>query len=144
MIKKILLPIDHTDEKSWKKALPVALEQAEFYDAALTVISVIPEIIQLPNLPANYGDGAAAHVKSEIRNVLDQMKAHAIPVEIAEGSIYREILKLAHKGEFDMIVIASSKGRRHIMRSVQISPESCATRIAQCWSFAASPTDIPC
>ena len=35
MAKKILLPIDHTDENSWKLALPAALEQAKFYDAEL-------------------------------------------------------------------------------------------------------------
>ena len=62
MATKILLPIDHTDENSWKKALPVALEQARFYGAVLEVVSVIPEIIRLPNLPENYGAGAKDHV----------------------------------------------------------------------------------
>ena len=51
MATKILLPIDHTDDRSWKNALPVALEQAKFYEAELHAVAVIPEIIQLPNLP---------------------------------------------------------------------------------------------
>lgn len=33
-----------------------------------------------------------------------------VPVHIEEGSVYREILKLAHKDGFDMIVMASAKG----------------------------------
>ncbi len=53
MIAKFLLPIDHDDPKSWKEAQPVALEQAEFYDAELTVVAVIPEIIRPPSLPEN-------------------------------------------------------------------------------------------
>ena len=31
MATKILLPIDHTDDRSWKAALPAALDQAKFY-----------------------------------------------------------------------------------------------------------------
>lgn len=110
MTTKILLPIDHTDDQSWKKALPVALEQAKFYGASLEVVSVIPEIILLPNLPANYGAGAADHVKEKIQAVLDNANASDTPIIIAQGSVYREILKLAHKDGSDMIVMASAKG----------------------------------
>lgn len=110
MTTKILLPIDHTDDQSWKKALPIALEQAKFYGAELEVISVIPEIILLPNLPANYGAGAADHVKGKIQTVLDHVNASDTPITVSEGSVYREILKLAHKEGFDMIVMASAKG----------------------------------
>lgn len=110
MATKILLPIDHTDDRSWKQALPVALEQAKFYDADLHAVSVIPEIIQLPNLPANYGAGAKEHVRKAVQAILDNGGATDTPVHIEEGSVYREILKLAHKDGYDMIVMASAKG----------------------------------
>ncbi|WP_120632710.1 universal stress protein [Ruegeria sp. EL01] len=110
MATRILLPIDHTDDRSWKKALPVALEQAKFYGAELHAVSVIPEIIQLPNLPANYGAGAKDHVCQAVQAVLENGNAANVPVHIEEGSVYREILKLAHKDGFDMIVMASAKG----------------------------------
>ncbi len=110
MIKKILLPIDHTDAKSWERALPFAREQASFYGATLSVVSVIPEIIQLPNLPENYGAGALEHVKGQIQAVLDAANASTTEIIMAQGSVYREILKTAHRGEFDMIIMASSKG----------------------------------
>lgn len=110
MATKILLPIDHTDESSWKKALPLALEQARFYDAELHAVSVIPEIIQLPNLPANYGAGAKDHVRGKLSEILAASGATDVPVHIEQGSVYREILKLAHQEGFDLIVMASAKG----------------------------------
>lgn len=110
MATKILLPIDHTDESSWKQALPAALQQAGFFGADLHAVSVIPEIIQLPNLPANYGAGAKDHVGNAIKAILANGGAENIPVHIKQGSVYREILKLAHSEGFDMIVMASAKG----------------------------------
>jgi universal stress protein F len=110
MATKILLPIDHTDERSWTKALPAALEQAKFYGAELHAVSVIPEIIMLPNLPANYGAGAKEHVGNALSTILANGGAADIPVHLEQGSVYREILKLAHKEGFDMIVMASAKG----------------------------------
>ncbi|WP_171173234.1 universal stress protein [Ruegeria sp. HKCCD8929] len=110
MATKILLPIDHTDDRSWKKALPVALEQAKFQGAELHAVSVIPEIIKLPNLPANYGAGAKDHVRNAVAAILANGNAADVPVHIEEGSVYREILKLAHKDGFDLIVMASAKG----------------------------------
>lgn len=110
MATKILLPIDHTDDRSWKKALPLALEQAKFYGAELHAVAVVPEIIQLPNLPAGYGSGAKDFVRGKIEAVLAANNATNVPVHIEEGSVYREILKLAHKESVDLIVIASSRG----------------------------------
>ncbi|SMO88659.1 universal stress protein [Ruegeria faecimaris] len=110
MATKILLPIDHSDDRSWKQALPVALEQAKFYGAELHAVAVIPEIIQLPNLPANYGAGAKEHVRNAVQAILDNGDAAGVAVHVQEGSVYREILKLAHKEGFDMIVMASTKG----------------------------------
>lgn len=110
MVTKILLPFDHTDDRSWKKALPAALEQAKFFGAELHAVSVIPEIILLPNLPANYGEGAKEHVGNAIKAILESGGAGDVTVHIEQGSVYREILKLAHKAQFDMIVMASAKG----------------------------------
>ncbi|MES0884215.1 universal stress protein [Roseibium sp. SCP14] len=110
MFTKILLPIDHTDENSWKKALPLALEQAKFYGAELHTISIIPEIIQLPNLPAGYGSGAKDFVRNKIAAILSANNASDVPVHIEEGSVYRELLKFAHKEGVDLIVMASAEG----------------------------------
>lgn len=60
MVDKVLLPIDHTNDCSWKKALP-----------------------------ANYGNGAKDHVCRAIQVILDQNNAPDISVHIEEGSVYR-------------------------------------------------------
>lgn len=106
MFSKILLPIDHTDEASWANVLPLAKEEAKLHGAELSVVAVIPEILRLPNLPANYGEGAAAHVEGEIRKIVGD----EIPITVREGSVYREILKEAHAIKADLIVLASAKG----------------------------------
>ena len=106
MFSKILLPIDHSDEASWKKALPLARQEAAHHGASLSVVSVIPEILRLPNLPENYGEGAAAHVEGEIKKILGDDTA----VSVREGSVYREILKEAHQEGIDLIIMASPKG----------------------------------
>ncbi|MBT2132459.1 universal stress protein [Aliiroseovarius lamellibrachiae] len=110
MAKKILLTIDHTDDRSWKKALPYALEQAKFYGAELHVVEVVPEIIKLPNLPEGYGSGAKEYVRGKVNAILAAGGAADVTVHIPEGSVYREILKLAHKSGVDLIIIASNKG----------------------------------
>ena len=110
MATKILLPLDHTDDRSWKKALPLALEQAKFYGAELHAVEVVPEIIQLPNLPEGYGAGAKDFVRGKIEAILAANDAAHVPVHIQEGSVYREILKLAHKDGYDLIIMASAKG----------------------------------
>ncbi len=110
MINKILLPLDHTDPRSWEKGLPVALDQARFYGAALHAISVVPEIIRLPNLPANYGAGARDYVFGILRDVLDANGGSEVPLTVEQGNVYRELLKRANQGGFDMIVLASAQG----------------------------------
>jgi universal stress protein F len=109
MYKKILISIDYADEESWRRALPVALEEAKYHGAELSVVTVIPEIIRLPVLPDNYGDQALEHVKGTITKIVADHGTD-IAVESREGSIYREILKQAEAIGADLIVMASSKG----------------------------------
>ena len=109
MYKQILLAVDYDDEGSWRKALPLAVKEAEIHGAALTAVTVIPDVIKLPNLPANYGDGAAAHVKATVEAMLAGQGAD-IPVAVRQGSIYHEILVEAHAQGADLIILASSKG----------------------------------
>lgn len=110
MVSKILLPIDYTDERSWRTALPIALEHAKLHFAKLHVISVFPDTILLPNLPSDYGAGAKSHVRKTVETILAENGVTGLPIHIEEGSVYREILRVAHEAEFDLIVMASTKG----------------------------------
>jgi nucleotide-binding universal stress UspA family protein len=44
MFDKILVPIDPAHESSYKKALPLAAEEARHHGASLTVMTVIPDV----------------------------------------------------------------------------------------------------
>lgn len=130
-IRKILLPLDHTDPRSWEKGLPAALDQARLHGAELYAISVIPEIVRLPNLPANYGAGAKDYVAGVLREALDGQGARDVPLTVEQGSVYREVLKQANQQEFDMIVMVSAKGAAPYY---EIGPHLAQiVRYAQCW-----------
>lgn len=87
----------------------IAQQLAEQNGAELTVVSVIPEIIKLPNLPEDYGDGAAEYVNGTMQKFLDDAGVKA-QLAIKQGSVYREILKLAFAEGFDLIAMLSPKG----------------------------------
>ncbi len=109
MFKKILVPVEHSDPSTWAKSLPLAVDLAAHHGAGLMVLSVIPEIIRLPNLPSNYGQGAQEHVEGVLREALAEAGVEAELV-VAQGSVYREILKTAFAHKIDLIVLASPKG----------------------------------
>ena len=109
MFKKILIAIDYAEESSWQKALPLAVEQARLHGAELSAITVVPEVVKLPNLPDNYGEGAAEHVRGTVEGIFKD-QGHDIALNVRQGSVYREILKEAHAIGADLIVIASAKG----------------------------------
>ena len=133
MFNNILLPIDHTATSSWKTALPLAREESKLREARLSVICIIPEILKLPNLPDNYGDGAAAHVEAELRTIIGD----DLSIMVRQGSIYREILKEAHASDVDLIILASPKGnfpdyRLHTTCSAPTRPVWSATPTVRC------------
>ena len=109
MYKRILIPIDYADEASWRTALPLAVDEARLHGAELSAISVVPEVVRLPNLPENYGAGAADHVRQKVEGVIKE-QGHDVPVTVREGSVYREILKEAQAIGADLIMMASPKG----------------------------------
>ncbi len=109
MFKKILVPVEHSDPKTWAKSLPIAEDLAKHHGANLLVISVIPEIIRLPNLPADYGKDAKVHVEGVLQKAMREAGVEA-EILVSQGSVYREILIAAHANKVDLIVLSSPKG----------------------------------
>ncbi|MGI9385465.1 MAG: universal stress protein [Methyloligellaceae bacterium] len=109
MYKKILISIDYAEESSWRKALPLAVEEARLHQAELSAVTVVPEVVKLPNLPEGYGEGAAEHVRETVQ-ALFKDQGYDISLNVRQGSVYREILKEAHAINADLIIIASAKG----------------------------------
>lgn len=110
--KKILVPVDLGEDSSWKEALPTAIDQAQHSGGELHIVTVVPEEPpQLAWLPEDYSEKMIAYANSQLDNLLktnipEQMKAER---HVRQGTIYREIVKLAQGIDADLIVMASHR-----------------------------------
>lgn len=113
MYKTILLPIDHAQESSWKKALPVAVTLCEIYGAALHLVTVIPDFshgMVRQYFPDDYEEkikeGTHANMQAFIAEHLAGQEATG---HITHGPIYQRIIETAEKIGADLIVMGSHR-----------------------------------
>ena len=114
MFKEILLPVDLGDPGSSKKALSVAVELSQGAGARLQVLTVVPGFsmsIISQYFPENFEEkslaGAAQQLNDYIgANIPSDIATQAI---VANGTIYKEILRVAAESDCDLIVVASQR-----------------------------------
>jgi nucleotide-binding universal stress UspA family protein len=114
MYKNILLTVDVTDESSWEKALPTALEFCKVEGSTLHLLSVVPDFgmtVVGGFFPDNYENGAIAQATKDLKEIAAKNVPEGIEVklDVAYGNIYEEILEVAAKVGIDLIVIASHR-----------------------------------
>jgi nucleotide-binding universal stress UspA family protein len=113
MARTILMPIDLSDEASWKKSLAEALTLLR-EGGALHVVTVLPDfgLAQVAgyfgkdferNALHEMGEALAAWVNA---NVPDHIEVHP---HVLHGKIYDEILRAADKLGVDVIVMGSHR-----------------------------------
>lgn len=113
MFKHILLPVDLNSEDSWKKALPVAVENCKNFGATLHLIAVIPDVgghvAVAQYFPADYDDQILAQTRDELHAFSGREIPEGVKVQhiIAHGSIYKEILGAAVTVKADVIIMAA-------------------------------------
>jgi nucleotide-binding universal stress UspA family protein len=114
MFKDILVPIDVNDERIWKKALATAVGLAERFGATLHALTVVPEF-GLPAVsqyfPADFESKMREHAHDELKAILDREVPREVMRQliIAEGSVYREIVRVAKETGCDLIVMGSHR-----------------------------------
>ncbi|HYZ26726.1 MAG TPA: universal stress protein [Geminicoccaceae bacterium] len=112
MYRNILVPVDLSDKHSWRKALPTAIALCQTFQARLHVIAVVPEF-GLPMVGQFFPEGYEDKLRQQAAKQLKALVAEQVPDEvptrriIAEGRIYREILKAAQTIRADLIVMGS-------------------------------------
>jgi nucleotide-binding universal stress UspA family protein len=112
MYRNLLVPVDLSDEHSWRKALPTALALCQAFQAKLHVITVVPAF-GLPMVSQYFPEGYEAKVRQEAAEQLKALVAAQVPDEgsirrmVAEGNIYQEVLKAARTIPADLIVMGS-------------------------------------
>ncbi len=114
MFKEILLPIDLGDPDSSKKALSVAVDLCRGAEVKLHVLAVVPGMgmsIIAQYFPEDFEEmslaGAAKQLNDYIgANIPSDLATQAI---VANGTIYKEILRVAAETGCDLIVMASHR-----------------------------------
>ncbi len=112
MFKKVLLTVDLSDEKSWQKALPVAIEQCKSYSADFHLMTVVPDMgmpVVEDFFPDDFEEKMASSAAANLEKVAEMVRDSQLDVKlhVSTGTIYKEILKVARDYDIDMIVIAS-------------------------------------
>ena len=114
MYKNILLTVDLSDDGSWVKAAPTAVEMCKAFGANLHLLTVVPDMgmpLVEEYFPENYEEEmakSAAALIADFANTQfpDDLKPQ---IHIASGSIYKEILRVAEETNTDVIVMASPR-----------------------------------
>lgn len=114
MYKHILLTVDLSDENSWRKALPVAVEHCQAFGATLHLLNVVPDFgmaVVGQFFPEDFADKAIEQAKTGLHELSARHVPAGVAVQhiVAYGTIYDQILATAKKIDADLIVMASHR-----------------------------------
>lgn len=114
MYRKILLPIDLSEEKSWAKALPTAIASAKAFGAELWIMTVVPDFgmsIVAQHFPPDFEETAMKEATERLADFVDRNVPSDTPVHrlVGHGSIYGEILASAKTVGADLIIMGSHR-----------------------------------
>ncbi len=114
MYKNILLTVDLTEESSWKKALPTAVETCQCAGATLHVLSVVPDFgmtVVAQFFPEDYENKSLEEARKELEKLCAGGVPDGVTVKpiVAYGTIYEQIISVAERIEADLIVMAAHR-----------------------------------
>ena len=114
MYDKVLLAVDLSDDGSWTKALPTAVELCQSYNSELHLLSIVPDM-GLPVVPSFFPDNFEKEMAQETMEKLAGLATEHVPSDvtshthIGSGTIYKEVLRVADELSADLIVMASHR-----------------------------------
>ncbi|MGM0584401.1 MAG: universal stress protein [Pseudomonadota bacterium] len=112
MHRNILLPVEISQEASWRKALPEAARIARQDGAKLHVLLITPDF-GMSMVGAYFPEGFEKEALTRARAELDAFLAEHAPEDVeveghmGHGHVAEEILRAAKRVEADLIVMAS-------------------------------------
>ena len=119
MFKDILLPLNLSDEASWKNPVAKAVELARLSAANLHVMTVVPSF-QYPIVESYFPVDFEQKARERMDKELHQFVADHIPEDVrvqtilAVGSVYEQIIDTAAEIECDLIIVSRrGRPRRH-------------------------------
>lgn len=117
MFKDILVPVNISDESTWRKQVTTAVELAQTCDARLHVMVVIPSFdypIVASFFPVDFEQKARAQADKDLHAFIKEHIPADIKVQaiVSVGSIYEQILKTAAEIPCDLILMNRTGGDR--------------------------------
>ena len=114
MFKIILAAIDLTDESSWVKTIPTAVNLCQSTGARLNLLTVIPDFgmsIVAQHFPKDFAENALAETRTKLgvfasEHIPDGIKKTLL---VAQGTIYEEIIKTGNEISADLVIVASHR-----------------------------------
>ena len=109
MYQDILVPVDMSDEHSWKKPLGQAVDLAQRLGARLHIMTVVPAFNSMVEtfFPADFEQKARDKVNQDLHQFVQSNVPADIKVQtiVAVGTIYEEVINTAHQVNCDLIVM---------------------------------------
>jgi nucleotide-binding universal stress UspA family protein len=105
MFTNILVPVDLRSEQSWRKSLPLAVDQARHYGATLTLLYVVPDVWHVEAEP-HENDALIA----KLQGIAEELTGEDAKVELRvehHNSAHRCIREVAEREGADLIVMTS-------------------------------------
>jgi len=114
MFNTILLTVDLNDNKSWKKALPQAVEMIRVSGGTLHILTVVPDMgtpLVEGFFPKDFEKRATAKAAEALAKLVEDHVPDEIKVKqhLKFGKIHREALKIIEKTGADLVVMGSQK-----------------------------------
>lgn len=114
MYKKILFPIDISDEESYKSAFPAVLDLVKMSGAELHILTVIPDyglsMVQ-QYFPKGWLEEIISKATVDLKEIVRAKVPAGVKLEqiIGRGAVYESILDTADKMNADLIVMSSNR-----------------------------------
>jgi nucleotide-binding universal stress UspA family protein len=114
MYKDILFPIDLNHDSSWVDVLPSVVTYCRAFQARLHVVTVVPDF-GMPLVggyfPKNYSKKMLEETNKRLHEFIKEQVPSDVRVQhiVAEGVVYKEIIRVAREIDADLIIMASHR-----------------------------------
>ena len=114
MYKNILFPVDLNQESSWTKALPTAVEYSKAFDGTLHIMNVVPDfgmVMVGTYFPDDFEEKSLEAARAQLHKFVRDHVPDTVNVQhiVGHGSVYSEILRVAHEIKADLILLAAHR-----------------------------------
>lgn len=117
MFRNILVPVDISDEQTWRKQINTAVDMARQSGATLHIMSVVPSYSS-PLVGSFFPKGYEQEMLTQAREELARFVAENVPDDVraepvvAIGSIYEEVILAAKQFSCDLIILGRSSSSK--------------------------------